>query len=270
LEIWKPGARTSSFLALPAGGPTYVEPDSGIAFSAGANDDAWLLSSGEQLYHYRDGAISEVPLPAEKPCSTVKVAPNGTVWLLCSGRPFMRMAEHWQEQSTEGNVLLEDLAVDRAGTVWAVGGGSLLQTGQPSPADGTQPIATAAAAPAAAAAPTAAPEPRRRLPRSGSPSCPNNLVILYGFTKTTPVDYDYPLTRKALRGHPEFAGVRFVVTRDVGQRFFVAMVPSYELGRQLQALIKAELKGSKPQLVCAEPEIEREVHMDLSPAPSAQ
>jgi hypothetical protein len=37
----------------------------------------------------------------------------------------------------------------------------------------------------------------RALP--GSPACGSNVVVLYGFTKVTPDDYDFPLTRKALK-----------------------------------------------------------------------
>jgi hypothetical protein len=88
-------------------------------------------------------------------------------------------------------------------------------------------------------------------------------VLLYGFTKMTPDDYDFPLTRKAVKGHPEFAGVRFVVTKDGGQKYFTAQVPSFEMGKKLVALIEKEVQGSKPQILCAEPEVVREVKIDL-------
>jgi hypothetical protein len=87
--------------------------------------------------------------------------------------------------------------------------------------------------------------------------------VLYGFTKVTPDDYDFPLTRKALKGQTHFEKARFVVAKDGGQKFFTAIVPDVAMGRKLVARIEKEVQGSKPQLVCAEPEIVREVKLDL-------
>jgi hypothetical protein len=41
-------------------------------------------------------------------------------------------------------------------------------------------------------------------------------------------------------------------------------MPSFELGQRLVKLIEKEVKGSKPQLLCAEPEVQREVKINLS------
>jgi hypothetical protein len=87
--------------------------------------------------------------------------------------------------------------------------------------------------------------------------------VLYGFTKTTPDDYDFPLSRKALKGHTELETTRFVVTKDYGQKFFSALSPSYADAKKLAAIIEKEVKGSKPQVVCAQPEILRELSIDL-------
>jgi hypothetical protein len=99
---------------------------------------------------------------------------------------------------------------------------------------------------------------------AGGPTCKNNVVVLYGFTKVTPDDYDFPLTRKALKGRTEFASVKFAVTRDGGQKFFVGLTPSFDLGKKLRDRIEKEVQGSKPQVVCAEPEIIRELPLDLA------
>lgn len=93
--------------------------------------------------------------------------------------------------------------------------------------------------------------------------CPQNLVVLYTFSKTAPDDYDFPLTRKALKGRTEFSPARFVVTRDMGQRFFAAFVPSWDLAKKLQERIKTDVQGSTPQIVCAEPEVVRDLKLDL-------
>jgi hypothetical protein len=50
-----------------------------------------------------------------------------------------------------------------------------------------------------------------------SPACKTNVVVLYGFTKVTPDDYDFPLTRKALKGQKSFSDVTFAVTREAGR-----------------------------------------------------
>jgi hypothetical protein len=99
---------------------------------------------------------------------------------------------------------------------------------------------------------------------AGGPSCRNNVVVLYGFTKVTPDDYDFPLTRKALKGRTELASVKFAVTRDGGQKFFVGLTPSFDLAKKLRDRIEKEVKGSKPQIVCAEPEVVRELPLDLA------
>ncbi|WP_437333461.1 hypothetical protein [Sorangium sp. So ce394] len=107
------------------------------------------------------------------------------------------------------------------------------------------------------------PKPSRPFPEPGGPTCPQNLVVLYTFSKTAPDDYDFPLTRKALKGRTEFSPARFVVTRDMGQRFFAAFVPSWDLAKELEARIKTDVQGSTPQIVCAEPEVVRELKLDL-------
>ena len=90
------------------------------------------------------------------------------------------------------------------------------------------------------------------------------MVVLYGFTKVTPDDYDFPLTRKALKGHREFEGTRFVVAKDGGERFFSALVPNVKAGTAMVSLIEKQVKGAKPQLLCASPEIVRELQLDLN------
>jgi hypothetical protein len=137
------------------------------------------------------------------------------------------------------------------GALLVAANGTLLRHGAPG------------APPAPRVRPADAKKPALRLPKAGSPRCPQNLVLLYAFTKMTPDDYDFPLTRKAIKGHTELAGVRFVVTKDLGQKFFAAQVPTFAAGKKLTALIEQEVKGSKPQLLCAEPEVLREVKIDL-------
>jgi hypothetical protein len=96
------------------------------------------------------------------------------------------------------------------------------------------------------------------------PRCKNHVVVLYGFTKVTPLDYDYPLTRKAVKGHMELEGVRFAVTEDGGKRYFVGLAPSFDKAKKLVKVVEASVSGSKPQVVCAEPRVIRELGIDLA------
>jgi hypothetical protein len=96
------------------------------------------------------------------------------------------------------------------------------------------------------------------------PQCKSNVVVLYGFTKVTPLDYDYPLTRKALKGHLELKGTRFAVTEDGGKRYFVGFPPSFQVAQELVKVVSAGVNGSKPQVVCAEPKVIREMNLDLA------
>jgi hypothetical protein len=279
-EVWKSGVRTSTIFGVPGhGAPTTPLDEERIA--AGVANDVWVLTEEGRLLRYADGSVTDVPVPPQ--CSSVNVSTSGAVWLLCSGRALEMVAGEWQPQATPEDRPLDDLATTKDGTVWGVGGGLLMRAAPetvlaaggaaPAPIHGA-PVAPAPSAvdsvalstvpvsPARIASTSVAAPPRPRI-RPGSPSCPNNLVVLYAFTKTTPADYDFPLTRKALLGHTEFSAVRFAVTRDGGRRYFSARVPSYAIGKQLQAVISEKLEGSKPQVLCAQPEVEREVTITL-------
>lgn len=95
-------------------------------------------------------------------------------------------------------------------------------------------------------------------------SCTKPFVVLYGMTKMAPDDYDFPLTRKALKGKSKYKETRFWVTRDAGQRFLIARTATVELGKDLVKDISASVKDSKPQLLCGDPaETIRELKIDL-------
>lgn len=98
--------------------------------------------------------------------------------------------------------------------------------------------------------------------RAASRDCQSNVVVLYGFTKATPDDYDFPQTRKALAHHPELSDVQLAVTREFGQKYFVALTRDFDKATKLKAIVEEKVRGSKPQVVCAEPELVREVKID--------
>jgi hypothetical protein len=102
-----------------------------------------------------------------------------------------------------------------------------------------------------------------RAPKPATRECESVFALFYQFTKVTPDDYDFPLTRKALKGHTNFSGARFVVTQDRGQRYFGAFAPSYEVGKAMVDRVAQGVAGSQPQLLCVKPEVLREIKLDL-------
>jgi hypothetical protein len=88
-------------------------------------------------------------------------------------------------------------------------------------------------------------------------------VMLYATTKYTPKNYDYPLTRAALKGHPEFRDVEFAETEELGQHYFGAFVPELALAKKLVAVVEKGVKGSKPVALCRNPKKLRILGIDL-------
>jgi hypothetical protein len=95
-----------------------------------------------------------------------------------------------------------------------------------------------------------APRPRAVPATAG---CTSPYVVLYQLGRTAPRDYDFPLTRAALKGHTELAGLRFAETEDAGQRYLVAVPASVDQGARLIAVLRAELRDARPQLLCGSP-----------------
>jgi hypothetical protein len=104
-----------------------------------------------------------------------------------------------------------------------------------------------------------------RLPGPPVDWCDTRFVLLYTLARKAPADYDYPATRKALKGHSEFAveGMRFVEFEREGRRYFGARVPDFDLGEKLAKLVKDKVPGSTPELVCLDPLENRTLDIDL-------
>jgi hypothetical protein len=97
-----------------------------------------------------------------------------------------------------------------------------------------------------------------------TPACKELFVVLYKLAKVAPPDYDFPLTRQALKGHTELSDVSFAETEDGGRRYFVGFVPNFKKGQDLVKLVKDEVKGATPQLLCGKPPKQnRSVRIDL-------
>ncbi len=244
VELWPAGSKSSSVVEVESAGFEGVD----IATAPGTNE-AWVLSS--PALHF-DGSAWK-PHKAHNFVAGA-LAADGTLWAIDDkAKLYAGKAEAFEEIAVGAPV--DDVAVASDGTVWISAGGALHRTKRAN--DGQVAVKVASSAPAASGKPKKAP------PKAGGPKCKTNVVVLYGFTKVTPDDYDFPLSRKALKGHTEFKDVRFVVTKDYGQKFFSGLAPSFNDAKKLAALIEKEVKGSKPQVVCAEPEILRELKLDL-------
>lgn len=251
VEVWPAGDKTSTVTESPGG----VELEWNFAsFATNDGDTAGALGGDKVLFF--DGKAWSV---VENAPALVRgaLAADGTLWGVVDRGPLYKGdgKRGFEEVRVPGDAAVDDVGIASDGSVWISAGNALLSTSAPT--GGGKPIEVAKAS-------SGRDTKRKGPPTFGGPKCKSNVVVLYGFTKVTPDDYDFPLTRKALKGRTEFGKTRFVVTKDNGQKFFSALVPSFDEGKKLVALIENKVQGSKPQIVCAEPEIVRELKLDLA------
>ncbi len=252
VEVWPAGQKMSTVTAAPAG----ITPLEWHAARLATNDGdtAWAFG-GEKVLFFDGKAWTTVDgAPA---FTSGALAADGTLWAVVDRGPIYKgdARRGFEEVSVPGNPAVDDVGIASDGTVWISGGNALLRTGKPVAAPAAVDVAKAS---------TGRGVKRKAPTKFGGPTCKSNVVVLYGFTKVTPDDYDFPLTRKALKGRTEFGKTRFVVTKDNGQKFFSALVPTFDEGKKLIAVIEKNVKGSRPQIVCAEPEVLRELKLDLA------
>jgi hypothetical protein len=72
---------------------------------------------------------------------------------------------------------------------------------------------------------------------------------------------DYPKIRAALKGHPEFAGAKFIVSREGDWQFFGAQVADEALADKLAVVLRKAAKTGS--VLCAEPVATQEIKIDL-------
>ncbi|WP_438035574.1 hypothetical protein [Sorangium sp. So ce204] len=258
VEVWKPGEKRSTILPVPAPSEEQTTDEVRTLILPGPGDgEAWIVDGG--VLRYQGGEAKKIDPPAKGArVLTASAAPDGTLWALTDDALFTRKGDAWEQAPLPDGVKARDVAVGSDGAVWVAAGGAILKHGGAS-----EPAGAAPGTIQLQKGPPPKPRENRTLPRPGGPKCPQNLVVLYTFSKTAPDDYDFPLTRKALKGRTEFSPARFVVTRDMGQRFLAAFVPTWDLAKKLEERIKTDVRGSTPQIVCAKPEVVRELKLDL-------
>jgi hypothetical protein len=96
------------------------------------------------------------------------------------------------------------------------------------------------------------------------PKCRMRYVLLDRSPLGEEAPTDYPRVRAALKGHPEFSKVRFVVSREKKTQFFGGLVADDDTATGLKALAKKRLKPSTVSKLCAEPVVVREIKINLA------
>jgi streptogramin lyase len=196
-----------------------------------------------------NGVLSPRPLPANDAIDAIDAAADGTLWAASGGAVWRKpRGGAWTKVPLPEGASAKWVVVGSPTDIWAGetrGKQTLLYR--------TKPLNRPTVAGAVEGTP---PKPA---PAKGE--CDSLFVLMYELTSHAGIDYTFPLTREAMKGHTEFAGSTLVVTESwqVG-----AFVPTAEMGEKLAALIKEKLKGQRPQLVCFKPRIRSEVVFDLA------
>jgi len=248
LEIWVPGAKKSKIVVIP-GAPPGGGWDVTTRVVAGTQPDEAFVLNG-----YVAHVVGEKVSILEGMGGLFGgVTPDGALWTFDGGRVLKYADAHVEVVTAPHGVELEELAVGPDGTVWVTGNGALFRLRRENESgSGVQVDTKKKVIPAVF-----------RLPRPGGPQCENNLVVLYGFTKVTPVDYDFPLTRKALKGHTQFRQVQFAVTEDNGKKYLTGAAPNFDVAKKLMKHIEKGVKGARPTIVCVKPKVIRAFPLNL-------
>jgi hypothetical protein len=247
-EIYLAGAPS-----LPKATPSKAAPSATALASAAPSapaPSAPAAPPGKPFFALLRGETwSPEPLPGEEPITSLDDAPDGSLWAVSAGAVWRRpRSGAWAKVALPEGAAPTSVIVGSASDVWAVeqskGAMKVYRSRPPRRpiVAGPAPDKPAALTPATAA-------------------CETPFVLLYGITGNVAPDYDFPLTRTAMKGYAELAGTSVVVTEDwqLG-----AFVPSVDVGEKLAAVIREKVKGQKPQVLCAQPRIRYELPFDLA------
>lgn len=101
-------------------------------------------------------------------------------------------------------------------------------------------------------------------PAAAREGCATPFAVLLRMSSSAPKDFKYPDLGKLLKGRQELAGARFAEVEFGWQRIVGAAVPDLATGRALVELVAGGIKGARPELVCAAPEVKRPLPFDLA------
>jgi hypothetical protein len=283
VERWAPGARQSTIDIMPGlherddlsqvsfVGTGLAAISASDIFVAGWKDqyeqDKPRRDSRPYFAHFDGKAWQALPSPIPGGVHALWSLPGGGLFatdkddaLWSRGTTGKWLPSPWPAKITErGSAKLMSLWARAAGDTWAVVEVTSQQTGRTNYLLHTRP--------AVGSLPTlqAMERKNRSLQLPGPPVewCTTRFVLLYTLGRSAPANYDYPATRKALKGHTELAETEFVEFEREGRRYFGARVPDFDLGKKLAQLVKDKVPGSTPELVCLDPVDERKLDIDL-------
>ncbi len=292
VERWTPGAKKSVIEELPALVEASAYSES-LSISAFAGNDVYVHGkvrncAGPEckptvgyLAHFDGKVWSVVPHPAEADFPSVERV-EGHLWLVGGGKLYKQPpgSADWQivplpHADSVRSALVEFLPemkerptepeatrvyADRNNVIWldaSAGSFNLVLRNRAIPAVWHAPGGSAWTHSVRQFQPYRAAD-------EGCEAQAQIFVMLYAATKTTPKDYDYPLTRAALKGHKEFNGIVFAETEELGRHYFGAFVPKLSLARKLVQVVEKGVKGSKPVALCRDPTKVRILGIDLA------
>ena len=218
------------------------------------------------LAHFDGKQWARLETPIPTPITNLALAPDGTLWAVehgdrgGSGAPgavWRRRDGVWSRvpaSDEKGKPLaIQGLWVLDDGDVWLASGEALYRSRPESAVFAwSDPLC-----------------PAISMARPATEICPGQtFVLLYTLGKTTPREYDFPLLRQAIKGHRELLGVKLAETEERGRRYLVGFTGTETIdgllqGRQLLDLVKKEVKGSTPTLLCGAPRVVRELNIDV-------
>lgn len=227
-------------------------------FSAAARDKAYaVLSTGDKVYAARwDGqAFRKVELQAEGDVRAVWTAADGTLFFvlqLRSSTPKQAKAELLR--LTTGGELRRSahFSASPSAKVWASDAETAYVSSYGSILSTRSGLVLVKPAEKAKEQAPASPPPSSGLPPFAE-GCASPFVFLYDISAKSPPGYDFPSTRKALSTFTRIADISLIEFVHASKRRLGVLVPSAEVGRDVIAHVKANMKDEHPELVCLAP-----------------
>lgn len=223
------------------------------------------------LAHFDGKSWTRDTLPFSDGLSSLDIGADETLWAVSKkGAVFSRPKNGAWAEVPLPNAGGEDARPIEATAVWSRGPGDEWMVGQYKSKKGTMryvvlhsgtPVEMAKLPSIEAMADTVA---DLAMPTPLTPMCRTPFVLLYTLSKVAPPDFDYPATRAALKGHPEFKGAEFIEFKRLDKRFMGAFVTDAEMGKKLVELVTKKVPNSTPQLACHAPKPSRVLEIDLS------
>ncbi len=262
VEWWAPGETHGKLQQL--GGE---DPQNAVFVLPASASDVWVVASSYRkttIAHFDGSAWKVEPNTFAHPLISASLAKDGTLWAV-SRSPWDQkhpQGDVYKRPSggtwtlvplPEGETKPATIVAAPDGTIWVGADDGLLATIAPKGDVQSLDWKVGQQFPTGV-----------NVPKAATEGCDSIYVLMYGITKVTPKDYDFPMTRKALAGHPELKDARFAVTEDNGHQYFGAFVPTLAMGKKIEKLVKDKVKGSKPAVLCSAPKTVRELHIDLA------